>query len=293
MSVLAPGQIKQSLREHRGFSLTDFLISEPKKSLGQHWLYDDDVLEAMCDAVEVDQGELVLEIGPGLGTLTSHLLGRDARVMALEFDEDLARSLSVNLKKLGADQTNLQIRAGDIRTFNFLEMETNYKVCANIPYYLTSNLVRLLCDTENKPSIVAMLVQKEVAERVVASDKKMSILSCFAHFYFECSKGGVVPAQLFTPPPKVDSQILIMKRRDSPLFEVDTSQFFKLVKAGFSGKRKTLRNSLSAGLRVSKDATEGLLQLSGIDHSRRAENLSMIEWKSLYDKSKVLDVLSN
>jgi len=267
--------------------------SEPKKSLGQHWLYDDDVLEAMCDAVEAEQSELVLEIGPGLGTLTAHLLDRDVRVVALEFDEDLATSLPANLKKIGADQTNLQIRAGDIRSFNFLDMETNYKVCANIPYYLTSNLVRLLCDTDNKPSIVVMLVQKEVAERVVASDKKMSILSCFAHFYYECTKGEVVPAKLFTPPPKVDSQILIMTRRDTPLFDVDTTHFFRLVKAGFSGKRKTLRNSLSAGLQVPKDATESLLKVSGIDHNRRAENLSMVEWKSLYDQLKILDVLSN
>lgn len=258
-------------------------IAEPKKALGQHWLYDVDVLEAMCDAVGADTSDTILEIGPGLGTLTARLLARGSQVIALEFDQDLARSLSANLNRLDANQKNLEVLEGDIRTFNFTELAPDYKVCANIPYYLTSNLIRMLCDTTNKPIVTAMLVQKEVAERVVATDSKMSILSCFAHFYYECSLGDHVPAKLFTPPPKVDSQILVLERRDSPLFDVDTKKFFQIVKAGFSGKRKTLRNSLSAGLQIEKANVELLLANAGVDHGRRAESLTMDEWKQIYD----------
>ena len=216
---------------------------QTKKSLGQHWLYDHDVLEAMCDAVDTGLDDVVLEIGPGLGTLTTHLLVRGAKVRALEFDRDLAESLISNVSRSLREQNepnreeNLRVVEGDIRTFDFRAMPPGYKVCANIPYYLTSNLIRLLCDTENQPSMVGLLMQKEVAERIAAEDGKMSTLSCIAQFYFECYLGEMVPAHLFTPPPKVDSQILIMHRRQHQLYDVDTKQFFRLIKAGFGEKQ--------------------------------------------------------
>jgi 16S rRNA (adenine1518-N6/adenine1519-N6)-dimethyltransferase len=263
--------------------------NQPKKSLGQHWLYDLEALEAMCDAALAGPGMTVLEIGPGLGTLTAKLVARRCTVIALEFDHELATSLIRNtsdrIKQSGETFTldNVEVIEGDIRTFDFRMLPTDYSVCANIPYYLTSNLIRLLCDTENKPQRVALLMQKEVAQRIAAHDGKMSLLSCIAQFYYECRLAEEVPARLFTPPPKVDSQILVLARRQKPLYHIDSKRFFRLMRAGFSEKRKTLRNALSGGLSISKDDAVELLRRSAIDPMRRAETLNLAEWKQLYD----------
>lgn len=267
----------------------------PKKSLGQHWLHDVDVLESMCDASGADLDQEILEIGPGLGTLTVRLLNRGCKVRALEFDHELAEDLAVNTKKLANEHSlkldfeRLKVVEGDIRSFDFRSMPNGYRICANIPYYLTSNLIRLLCDTENKPQRAALLMQKEVAERIASSSSKMSFLSCITQFFYEVELSDFVPAKLFTPPPKVDSQILVLVRREMVLFEVDQKQFFRLLKAGFSEKRKTLRNALSGGLTVSKDLAVELLAKAQIDPMRRAETLTLLEWKQIYDN---LDVLS-
>jgi 16S rRNA (adenine1518-N6/adenine1519-N6)-dimethyltransferase len=158
-----------------------------------------------------------------------------------------------------------------------------YKVAANIPYYLTSNLIRVLSESANPPNRSVLLIQKEVAERVCAEPGDMSILAVTAQYYWQTSLGTVVPAELFTPPPKVDSQILIMEYRQLPLFDgVDTRQFFRLVKAGFSQKRKTLVNSLSGGLAISKDKAKQLLEKANIAPTARAQTLSLIEWHALY-----------
>jgi 16S rRNA (adenine1518-N6/adenine1519-N6)-dimethyltransferase len=269
--------------------------AHPKKSLGQHWLHDLGVLDAMCDSAGAEQGHEILEIGPGLGTLTVRLLRRGCFVHALEFDHELAEGLVANTGQLAKaqnivlDPSKLSVTEGDIRSFDFREMASSYRICANIPYYLTSNLIRLLCDTENKPLRAALLMQKEVAERIAASGTKMSFLSCITQFYFEVELSDFVPAKLFTPPPKVDSQILVLKKRDVPMFDIDQKQFFRLLKAGFSEKRKTLRNALSGGLSISKDKTIELLGNAQIDPMRRAETLTLAEWKRLFDS---LDVLS-
>ncbi len=250
----------------------------PKKSLGQHWLYDADSLSAMADAANIRPEDTVLEIGPGLGTLTEVLTKRAKQVIAVEFDEKLATSLPQKVKA-----TNLKVVIQDILGFDFTALPTGYKLAANIPYYLTSNLIRVISETPNPPTMAALLVQKEVAERVTAGPGQMSILSVTAQFYWEVSLGREVPAHLFTPPPKVDSQILILKRRTKTLFDdVDTKELFRLVKAGFSQRRKTLLNSLSAGLGLDKDAIKIICQSISIDPSRRAQTLSLEEWHNLY-----------
>lgn len=258
---------------------------QPKKALGQHWLHDESVLEMMCDAAGIEQGQNVLEIGPGTGTLTARLLGRSTKVVALEFDKDLANNLVDNValisSKKGAD-SRLSVVHGDIRTYDFTAMPTPYRVCANIPYYLTSNLIRRLCETENKPVCVALLIQKEVAERIVAADGRMSMLSCVAQFSYDCSLGVVVPPEYFTPPPKVDSQILILTLRDTPPVDVKQKEFFRVIKAGFSEKRKNLRNALSSGLSISKENIGEMLARCDIDERRRAETLSFQEWEKIY-----------
>jgi 16S rRNA (adenine1518-N6/adenine1519-N6)-dimethyltransferase len=250
----------------------------PKKSLGQHWLYDEDSLEAMCAAAKVEAGDTILEIGPGLGTLTSLLVQLAKEVVAVEYDAMLASQLPGRVK---AD--NLHVLQHDILTFDLAQLPVNYKVVANIPYYLTSNLVRVLSEASNPPLSATLLVQKEVAERIAAKPGSMSILSVTAQFYWEVSLEREVPAELFTPPPKVDSQIVILRRRPQPLFsDLPSKEFFKIVKAGFSQRRKTLLNSLSGGLQLSRDEVKEICGRAGIDPARRAQTLSLEEWHSLY-----------
>lgn len=252
--------------------------SRPKKSLGQHWLHDADALAAMCDVAEVTAKDTVLEIGPGLGTLTSLLTQRAKAVIAVEFDESLAQALPGSVE---AD--NLSTVQQDILKFDLTTVPTGYKIVANIPYYLTSNLIRVISESMNPPALATLLVQKEVAERVAAPPGEMSLLSVSAQFYWEVSVGREVPAELFTPPPKVDSQILILKNREKPLFPgTDIQLFFQVVKAGFSARRKTLLNSLSGGLRLSKAETGEVLERAGVAPGLRPQSLSLPQWHALY-----------
>lgn len=256
-----------------------------KKGLGQHWLNDPASLEAMCEAAAVQAGDVVLEIGPGYGTLTGRLLARGADVIALEFDESLIAGLSAAFAN--PPHGRFSVEHGDIRTYDLSALPLGYKVVANIPYYLTSNLIQLLSETSNPPVMAVLLVQKEVAERVAAEPGSMSILSVTAQFYWEVSLGREVPAALFAPPPKVDSQILIMRKRVRPLFpDADTNDFFRMVKAGFAQKRKTLLNSLSGGLRMDRQQAAMLLQTAGIDPAARAQTLSLAQWHQLYLSSQ-------
>lgn len=252
--------------------------SKPKKSLGQHWLYDIDALQAIVQAAGIKAGDIVLEIGPGLGTLTKELCAAADKVIAVEFDEALAAELPARVP-----DENLEVRQGDILTFDFTSLPAGYKVVANIPYYLTSNLIRRMCESPRPFSSAALLVQKEVAERVCAGPGATSLLSISTQFYCEVSLGEVVKAELFTPPPKVDSQILKLVYRRQPLFkDVDEKRFFRLVRAGFSERRKMLRSSLSGGLGISKAAADELLARAGIDGSLRAQALTLGQWHDLY-----------
>lgn len=256
-------------------------VPATKKSLGQHWLHDQASLEAMCAAADVSPDDLVLEVGPGLGTLTEVLLASGAEVWALEYDESLIPGLQ---KKFAAyDSTKFHVEHTDILQYNFNNPSPGYKVVANIPYYLTSNLLRRMCEAENHFSLAALLVQKEVARRVCAEPGDMSLLSVSVQFYCDASLGLEVPAELFTPPPKVDSQILKLTYRNEPLFpNMDTGRFFHLVRAGFSERRKKLRSSLSGGLSIAKPEAEALLRAAGIDPNLRAQALSLNDWHKLY-----------
>ncbi|MDB5170790.1 MAG: Ribosomal small subunit methyltransferase [Candidatus Saccharibacteria bacterium] len=255
-------------------------MSEPyaKKSLGQHWLKDHDSLVAMCDAAQLSADDFVLEIGPGWGTLTELLVKQAKHVRAVEFDPHLATDLPNRVKA-----PNLDVVSQDILSFDFTNLPPDYKVVANIPYYLTSNLIRVISETANPPAAAVLLIQKEVAERVAAKPGDMSLLSVTAQYYWEVSLSRVVLAELFSPPPKVDSQILVLQRRPKPLFpDLDAKDFFRLVKAGYSQRRKTLLNSLSAGLQLDKEAVKAVCASVDIDPKRRAQTLSLDEWHNLY-----------
>ena len=247
------------------------------KSLGQHWLRDRDVLEHIADQAAITLDDTVLEIGPGLGTLTSELLRRAGKVIAIEFDSELARKLPAQFPG-----KNLEVINGDILTFDFSTLPVGYKVVANIPYYITSKIVQQLMTADNKPAIAVLLVQREVAQRLASKPGQMSILAISAQIFADVSLGDIVKAQMFTPPPKVDSQVVILKTRQSPfLNDVNEADFFKAVKAGFSAKRKKLRSSLSGGLKLPKGEIESLLNQAQINPDDRAEALSLDDWVRL------------
>ena len=249
----------------------------PKKSLGQHWLKDPEILADIAEAAELTSDDVVLEIGPGLGTLTSRLLARANSVTAVEFDADLTRKLPGQFPG-----KKLTVINQDILQFDLNQLPKNYKVVANVPYYITSKIVEKLMTAENKPSIAVLLVQKEVAERIAAGAGNMSVLSVSVQIFAEAELDIEVPRQFFTPPPKVDSQVVVLRTRNNPLITPeDQRDFFRIVKSGFSAKRKKLRSSLSGGLGIDKGVAEELLKNAGISPDARAEDLAIEDWKRL------------
>ena len=255
------------------------------KSLGQHWLRDREILDAIAFSAEIEDGDFVLEIGPGLGTLTSSLLkfaGKNGRVLSVEFDENLAKKLPAQFPG-----KNLEIINADFLDFDLSKLPKNYKVAANVPYYITSKIVEKLLTSENKPSVAALLVQKEVAERMAAKASELSILAIASQIYAEVSLDILVPREFFTPPPKVDSQVVVLKSRERNLIEIFNSknnceisekEFFRIVKAGFAAKRKKIAKSLSANLAISKEQTAEILEKCKISPDLRAQDLNIEEW---------------
>lgn len=248
----------------------------PNKSLGQHWLRDRLVLSHIADCADVQPGDTVLEIGPGLGTLTSELLRRSKKVIAVEYDAGLARKLPGQFPG-----KNLTVINQDILSFDLAVLPAGYKVVANVPYYITSKIVQRLMTSNNKPSVAVLLVQKEVAERMAAHPGDMSILAISAQIFADVSLGDVVPAELFTPPPKVDSQVVILQTKQPDFGGVSEKEFFRVVKAGFSARRKKLSTALAGGLGISKDAAKEYLERLEVDSGARAEDLTLMQWRSL------------
>ncbi len=240
------------------------------KSLGQHWLKDRLILDAMVEFAGVGPDDTVLEIGPGLGTLTSAILRRAKRVVAVEFDADLAHKLPAQFPG-----KNLEVINSDILQFDLSQLPQGYKVVANLPYYITAKIVNFLISSPHRPAIITILIQKEVAERI-AQTSGSSILGLAVENYATVELGEIIGPEWFTPPPKVDSQIIRLDLRHQPLItEAELErQFFRVVKAGFSAKRKKLRSSLAGGLALDKTVVEQLLKTATIDPNWRAEDLT-------------------
>lgn len=264
--------------------LRDYGLS-PKKGLGQNFLVDPEALRKIIQAADILPGALVLEVGPGLGSLTRGLAQVARKVVAVELDEGLLPLLS----KVLAGFPNVEIVQGDILEIDppHLMGEAGYLVVANIPYYITSALIRHLLSPEIKPARIVLTVQKEVADRICAGPGDLSLLALSVQVYGAAKKVLRIPAGAFYPAPKVDSSVVRVDLYAQPLIASDDLEdFFKLARAGFSQKRKTLRNSLSAGLHLPPDRVATLLDSVEIDPRRRAETLSLPEWKRLVDAYK-------
>lgn len=247
------------------------------KSLGQHWLKDRVILGAIADEADITDQDTVLEIGPGLGTLTSELLAHAQKVIAVEFDEALARKLPGQFPG-----KNLEVITSDILKFDLSPLPKDYVVVANVPYYITSKIVQKLMTARNKPRTAVLLVQKEVAERLAAEPGDMSMLALSAQVYATVRLGIEVPREFFTPPPEVDSQVVVLETREKPLVALEQEQaFFRLARAGFGEKRKKLRSSLAGGLHLAKDEVDALLERAEISPEARAQELSIADWQRL------------
>lgn len=247
-----------------------------KKSLGQNFLVDRDALDAIVTAADIQPNDTVLEIGPGLGVLTDELVKHAGNVVALEADHKLAELLENRLPE------RLSVVRGDALQYDLLSLPSGYKVVANLPYYITSPLLRFLLEAPQQPASITVLVQKEVAERIVAKPGQMSILACSVQYYGVPELVYIVPSTSFFPEPKVDSAILHIRVLPAPFFDADIKQLFRIIKAGFGEKRKMLRNSLAGGLALTADQAVGLIADAGLKETARAQELSMGEWERLY-----------
>ena len=255
---------------------------QPKKSLGQNFLVEPAGLMKVINAAELTGNEEVLEIGAGLGSLTYLLAQSCARVTTVEIDSHMLEPLTEALSPF----SNVRIIPGDILELDptNLVAQENYVVVANIPYYITSAIIRHLLEAKLKPSRVILTIQKEVAQRIVARDGKMSLLSLSVYVFGDPEIAGSIPAGSFFPAPDVDSAVLRIRLHPEPLIPAtQLDQFFKLAHAGFGQKRKTLRNSLSAGLSLPPIEVEARLSKAAIEPVRRAETLSIAEWARLLD----------
>jgi 16S rRNA (adenine1518-N6/adenine1519-N6)-dimethyltransferase len=253
---------------------------DPKQSLGQNFLSDDNILARIVDAAEVTTTDNVLEIGPGLGSLTEHLARRAGRVVAVELDDRFIPILQSQL----AVFDNVTVVHGDI-----LEQDPAgwfgrepYKVVANVPYYITGAILRHLLEGPGKPEIVVLTVQKEVAERITAEPGEMSLMAVSVRFYGRAEKVDTIKAGTFWPRPEVDSAILRVDLRQGPYLPLaEEKKFFQIVRTAFSQPRKQLQKNLRS-LGYNRKAMMALLREAGIDGRRRAETLSMDEWVAVY-----------
>jgi 16S rRNA (adenine1518-N6/adenine1519-N6)-dimethyltransferase len=253
----------------------------PKKSLGQNFLKDPHYLKRIADAARIESGDQVLEIGPGLGHLTGELAARAGKVLALELDERLIPVLHKDF----AEKPNVEIVQADALVYSYGDLQGKWKVVANLPYYISTPVIRKLLESRPKFISFTLMLQKEVAERIAASPggKEYGYLSVLVQLYTAPRMEFTVPAGAFTPVPKVDSAVITLAVRDRPAVIVQSEGFLiRVVQAAFSQRRKTLGNTMRR-LGMSKERTERAIQSAGIDPGRRAETLSVEEFGRLAD----------
>jgi 16S rRNA (adenine1518-N6/adenine1519-N6)-dimethyltransferase len=253
----------------------------PYKGWGQNFLIDEAVPGQIVAVAGVAPGDLVLEVGPGLGVLTEPLLAAGATVVAVEIDTRLAGEL----RQRFSGQQKLRLIEGDILRLPLEEVMPGgdaYTVVANLPYSVTSAVVRHLLSSPRRPARIVVMIQREVAERIVAAPPHMSLLAVSVQFFGQPRLALHVPASAFYPVPAVDSAVVSLVVQSPPLPDAEQTSFFRVVAAGFGQRRKTLANSLAAGLDLPRAAVVASLRSAGIDPQRRAETLTVDDWVGLY-----------
>ena len=271
--IIASPQVTQHI-------LNRFKLRADKK-LGQNFLIDENVVHQIVAAAELSEADTVLEVGPGIGTLTQGLAESKARVVAVELDTRLLPVLATTLN--GYD--NVRVVHGDILKVNIMEEvgAPSFKVCANLPYYITTPIIFALLEKRLPMERLVAMVQKEVAERMAAQPggKEYGALSVAIQYYTEPKIAFIVPPTSFIPAPAVDSAVIVCKRREKPPVEVcDEGLFFRVVKAAFSLRRKMLSNSLK-NMGIMSEQVAKWLELAGVDGKRRAETLSLEDFAKL------------
>jgi 16S rRNA (adenine1518-N6/adenine1519-N6)-dimethyltransferase len=247
---------------------------KPKKNLGQNFLIDNNILQKIVDEANIKKSDTILEVGPGIGTLTQELANKANQVIAVEKDETMCKILKENLK----DFKNIKIINEDI--LKFKNKEKKYKVIANIPYYLTSPLIRKFLEEGNQPEEIILMIQKEVAQRICAKAPNINLLAISVQFYAESKIIFNVSKNCFWPIPRVDSAIIkITPNKVS--YKIDSNLFFKIVKAGFSQPRKQLGGNLSKTLKIEKEKINKILLENNLKPTQRAETLTIEDWKKL------------
>ncbi|HYL43560.1 MAG TPA: 16S rRNA (adenine(1518)-N(6)/adenine(1519)-N(6))-dimethyltransferase RsmA [Ktedonobacteraceae bacterium] len=253
----------------------------PNKSFGQNFLIDRSVLMQIVDAAEIDPADQILEVGAGTGVLTRELARRARRVVAVELERDMLALLA----KTTGMYANVELVARNLLYLDPTEVfgEEAYKLVANLPYYITAPTFRHFLESANPPRLIVVMVQQEVAQRIVARPGDLSLLAVSVQFYGQPRIVAHVPAKAFYPAPKVDSAILrIDVNAETPLTLAERNSFFKVVQAGFSERRKQLHNALTSGLHRKNEDVRASLAAAHIDISRRAETLSIEEWLRLW-----------
>lgn len=256
----------------------------PDKRLGQNFLIDQSALHNIVAAAQVGPQDTILEVGPGLGSLTRLLAMHCQRVVAVELDQ----ALIPPLQQVLAPFSNVQTVQGDILALDLARLMGNasYHVVANIPYYISSLLIRHFLETNLPPARLVLTVQQEVAQRICAEPGDLSLLALSVQVYGQPFIVAHIPAGAFYPAPQVDSAVVRVDRYPTPRIPAKLlTTFFALAKAGFSQKRKTLRNALAGGLRCEPAKAAELLLAAGIDPQRRAETVSLDEWSQLTDQA--------
>jgi 16S rRNA (adenine1518-N6/adenine1519-N6)-dimethyltransferase len=258
---------------------------QPKKRLGQNFLIQPDALRKVVEAASLGEHEQILEIGAGLGVLTIALAELGHTVVAVEYDRDLIPIL----RDILAGHERVSLIHGDILALEMQQLMNvdDYLVVANIPYQITSALIRRLMESSKRAKRIVLTIQREVAERIVASPGQMSLLALSVQLYGEAEILSHIPASAFYPEPKVQSSVLRIDVYPHPKIQLnELDRFFRMAKAGFSQKRKQLRNALSAGLHLEPQDIERILIAAGVDPTRRAQELSIREWQQTFKQLK-------
>ncbi|HNV12833.1 MAG TPA: 16S rRNA (adenine(1518)-N(6)/adenine(1519)-N(6))-dimethyltransferase RsmA [bacterium] len=258
---------------------------KPEKSKGQNFLVDEDVYESMILSSDLKKDDVVLEVGPGLGILTFKISEKVKKVLAVELDNKLAELLNTLI--ISKNKKNIKIFNNDVLKIKGENIEKlgKYKIVANLPYNITSIFLRKFLSIHNKPEKIVLLLQKEVVDRIISKPPDMSLLAISVQFYAEVKKIIEVKKESFYPVPKIDSAIIEITPRKNNLFDnyQEEKKFFRLLKIGFSAKRKMLKNNLSLGLKIGQKEVENAIFSLGLDSKCRAEELSLDNWIRIFN----------